>query len=272
MAVVLDADGAEITDAPLSWRSEHPMVASVDDQGVVTAHMEGETRITVSSGDLSASVTVTVAIETPTNRIVVSPESVNLKSIGETAQLSARVLDPNDQEISDPDLTWASEDEAVATVDAQGVVTAQMNGQTRVTVTWEELSASAMVTVAQAADRILITPGVVRLTSIGEMVELTASVRDANDVEIIGAQPTWASDDPAVASVDNQGVVTAQMPGTTRVTATYGMVASSVSVSVSETNTDREAAHRLLPRYGRSELDGQYQLADRRTPGEMARD
>ena len=240
VAVVLDADGAEITDAPLSWRSEHPMVASVDDQGVVTAHMEGETRITVSSGDLSASVTVTVAIETPTNRIVVSPESVNLKSIGETAQLSARVLDPRDQEIPNPDLTWASEDEAVATVDAQGVVTAQMNGQTRVTATWEELSASAMVTVSQAADRILITPGVVRLTSIGEMVELTASVRDANDVEITGAQPTWASEDPAVASVNDQGVVTAQMSGTTRVTATFGMVASSVSVSVSETNADRE--------------------------------
>ena len=240
VAVVLDADGGEITDAPQSWRSEHPLVASVDDQGVVTAHTEGETRITVSSGDLSASVTVTVDFETPTNRIVVTPESVNLTSIGETAQLSARVLDPRDQEIPNPDLTWASKDKSVATVDAQGVVTAQMNGQTLVTATWEELSASVMVTVAQAADRILITPNVVRLTSIGEMVELTASVRDANDVEITGAQPTWTSEDPAVASVNDQGVVTAQMSGTTRVTGTFGMVASSVSVSVSETNADRE--------------------------------
>ncbi len=240
VAVVLDADGGEITDAPRSWRSEHPLVASVDDQGVVTAHMKGETRITVASGDLSASVSVTVVIETPTNRIVVSPDSVNMVSIGETAELSARVLDPNDQEIPNPDLIWASEDEAVATVDGQGVVTAHMNGQTLVTVTWEELSASAMVTVAQAADRMVITPDVVRLTSIGEMIELTASVRDANDVEITGAQPTWTSEDPAVASVDGQGVVTAHMPGTTRVTATFGMVASSVSVSVSETNTDRE--------------------------------
>lgn len=240
VAVVLDADGAEITDAPRSWRSEHPMVASVDDQGVVTAHMKGETRITVTSGDLSSSVNVTVAIEIPTNRIVVSPDSVNMASIGETVQLSARALDSNDQEIPNPVLTWASEDEAVATVDGQGVVTAHMNGQTLVTVTWGELSASAMVTVAQAADRIVITPDVVRLTSIGEMVELTASVRDANDVEIEGADPTWTSEDPAVASVNDQGVVTAHMPGTTRVTATFGIVASSVSVSVSATSTDRE--------------------------------
>ncbi len=240
VAVVLDADGAEITDATRSWRSAHPMVASVDDQGVVTAHMKGETRITVSSGNLSASVPVTVAIDTPTNRVVVSPDSVNMTAIGETAQLSARVLDPDDQEISSPDLTWTSEDEAVATVDDQGVVTAQMNGQTLVTVTWEELSASAMVTVAQAADRIVITPDVARLTSIGETVELTASVRDANDVEITGAEPTWTSENPAVASVDGQGVVTAQMSGTTRVTATFGMVSSSVSISVGETETDRE--------------------------------
>ena len=240
VAVVLDADGREITDAPRSWSSEHPMVASVDDQGVVTAHMQGETRITVTSGDLSASVKVTVAIETPANRLVVSPDSVHMAAIGETAQLSARVLDHNDQEVPAPDLTWASDDKAVATVDDQGVVTAQMNGQTLVTATWEELSASAMVTVAQVADRIVITPDAVRLTSIGDTVELTASIHDANDVEINGAEPTWTSEDPAVASVDNQGAVTAHMPGTTRVTATFGMVASSVSVSVIETDTDRE--------------------------------
>ncbi len=240
VAVVLDADGVEITDAPRSWRSEHPLVASVDDQGVVTAHMKGETRITISSGDLSASVTVTVAIEIPTDRIVVSPDSVNLTSIGETVQLTARVLDPQNQEISGLDLTWASEDPTVATVDGQGLVTAQMNGQTLVVVTWEELSASVMVTVSQVADRILITPDVVRLTSIGEMIGLTASVRDANNIEIPAAEPTWTSEDPAVASVSNQGLVTAHMIGTTRVTATFGMVASSVSVSVSETRTDRE--------------------------------
>ena len=327
VAVVLDADGGEITDAPRSWRSEHPMVASVDDQGEVTARTEGETRITVSTGDLSASVTVTVDFKTPANRIVVSPESVNFTSIGETAQLSARVLDPHDQEIQDPDVTWASEDKAVATVDDQGVVTArmegvkrvtatygslsdhvmvivgtpttlvvttksvrltaigetvypdvklldaygmeivgpgralvwtsedpavatvddsggitaQLNGQTIVTVTSKDMSDSISVTVAQEADHMVLTPGSVQLSAVGETIQLSADVFDANDYRISGAEVTWSSDDPSVASVDDHGLVTAHKAGETELTVSSDSASTTVVVSIGEVSSDRSA-------------------------------
>lgn len=235
VAVVLDADGAEITDAPLSWRSEHPMMASVDDQGVVTAHMEGETRITVSSGDLSASVTVTVAIETPTNRIVVSPVSVNLSSIGETAQLSARVLDPNDMEISDPDLSWTSEYPSVATVDDRGVVTARMEGVTRVTVTSGDLSAQVMVTVG-TPEILVVTTKSVRLTAIGETVYPDVKVLDAfeREIHVTSQDFTWTSEDPAVATVDEYGGITSRMNGKTNITVTWKNMSDSISVTVAQ--------------------------------------
>lgn len=102
-AVVLDASDAPISDAQVNWSSANPAVASVNASGQVTAHENGEARITASSGSVSSTILVTV--DFPTNRLVVSPESVNLASIGETVQLTARVLDGNDQEISDPDLT-----------------------------------------------------------------------------------------------------------------------------------------------------------------------
>ena len=62
---------------------------------------------------------------------------------------------------------------------------------------------------------------------------------DANDVEITGAEVTWTSDNPSVASVDNRGLVTAQMTGTTDLTVTSASVSVTVVVSVGEVSSDR---------------------------------
>ncbi len=229
-AIVVDSLDAEILDAPLMWTSEDPTVATVDAQGEVTARMNGETRITVTSGNLSAVVTVNVELQT--NRIVVSPESVYLTSIGEMIQLTASVRDADDMEIPGVGLTLTSEDPAVASVDGQGVVTAHMNGETRIVVTWEDLEASVSVVVSQVADRIVVSQQVVHLPSIGDMVNLFATVYDGNNVEIQDADLMWSSEDPTVASVDDQGVVTAHMEGETSITVTSGALSANVRITV----------------------------------------
>ncbi len=229
-AIVVDSLDAEILDAPLMWTSEDPTVATVDAQGEVTARMNGETRITVTSGNLSAVVTVNVELQT--NRIVVSPESVYLTSIGEMIQLTASVRDADDMEIPGVGLTLTSDDPAVASVDGQGVVTAHMNGETRIVVTWEDLEASVSVVVSQVADRIVVSQQVVHLPSIGDMVNLFATVYDGNNVEIQDADLMWSSEDPTVASVDDQGVVTAHMEGETSITVTSGALSANVRITV----------------------------------------
>ncbi len=237
-ATLYDANGNTLTGIGIAWSSSNSAVASVSDDGVVVARSAGTAQISGVSGSIRTSITVTVA-RTP-SRIVVTPVSARLTAMGETLRLVAVVLDADGAEITDAPRSWRSEHPMVASVDDQGVVTAHMSGETRITIASGALSASVSVTVALSADRILVTPDVVHLTSIGETVELAVSVRDANDVEITGAEPTWTSEHPAVASVDNRGVVTAHMPGTTRITATFGMATSSVSVTVSVTIADRE--------------------------------
>ena len=232
---VLDANNTEIEDTLLAWTSEDPVVASVDEQGVVTAHMEGETSITVTSGALSASIRITVGQQT--NRIVVSPDSVDMTSIGDTIQLIATAFDMGDREVPGAELTWTSEDPTVATVNNQGVVTAQMNGQTLVTVTWKDVYASVTVTVEQQAHRIFAAPQTVHFAAAGETKELFALAIDANDKEIPGAELTWTSEDPTVATVDDQGVVTARMEGVTRVTVTSGDRSAHVMVIVGTPTT-----------------------------------
>jgi len=60
--------------------------------------------------------------------IVIEPEGATISYIGATVQLTATLQDQNEQPVGDAVVTWESSDESVATVSAQGLVTAVMNG------------------------------------------------------------------------------------------------------------------------------------------------
>ena len=57
------------------------------------------------------------------------------------------------------------------------------------------------------------------IESLGETVQLVATVQDQNGQTMSGATVTWSSGDPSVATVDTAGLVTAAENGTTTVTA-----------------------------------------------------
>jgi uncharacterized protein YjdB len=61
-ATVRDASGMEIADAPVTWSSSAPSVATIDSTGVVAAVANGSAVITASSGPVSATASVTVAV------------------------------------------------------------------------------------------------------------------------------------------------------------------------------------------------------------------
>ncbi len=144
-AEVQDANGNAIAGAAVTWASGDDGVATVDASGLATATGNGTAMITATSGGQSGSGTVTVQQEAAA--ITVAPDSVHLAAAGETAQLAAEVTDSNGNPISDATVGWASADEAVATVDAAGLVTAVADGATTVTATSGAASADAAVTV-----------------------------------------------------------------------------------------------------------------------------
>ena len=88
-------------------------------------------------------------------RVSVSPETVALSAIGATARLSAQVFDQNGGAMTGETVSWASSDDAVASVDGSGLVTATGNGSATITATARTASGTATVTVtdATAADR-----------------------------------------------------------------------------------------------------------------------
>ena len=229
-ATVMDDNGQPVEDAVVTWQSSDVDVATVNDQGLVTAVGNGMTQVTARSGSTEASVPVSVMQSA--SSITIEPASATLMSIGATVQLTATVSDENGQPVEHAEVAWLSSDETVVTVNAQGLVTAVGNGMTEVTARSGSVEASVPVSVMQSASSITIEPTSATLMSIGATIQLSATVLDENGQSVEDAVVTWRISDEGVATVNDQGLVTAVGNGVTEVTARSGSAESSIDVTV----------------------------------------
>ena len=235
-ALVQDQNNNTLTGAVVTWSSGNPAVATVSSQGLVTAVMNGMATITARSGTASTSITVTV-MQTA-GSIVIEPMTATLMALGETVQLTATALDQNGQAVADAAITWSSSDEAVATVNDQGLVSAVSNGTAMITARSGTASTSITVTVMQSASIIVIEPMKATLMSLGETVQLTTSVLDPNGQLVTDVAVTWTSSDEAVATVNDQGLVSAVSNGTAMITARAGSAFAEIEVTVRSSDKD----------------------------------
>ncbi len=215
----------DATDKSLTWSSSNPAVASVNQAGVVTAHQAGTATVKAAANDGSgkyAECTVTVEEYVPP---VIPVTSVTLNKTtltlleGASASLIATVLPAN---ATDKSLTWISSNPAVASVNEAGVVTAHQAGETTVTATANDGSGKyASCTVTVKEEVIPVTSVTLDKTTLtleeGQFMSLTATVAPDNATD---KSLTWSSSDPTVASVNEEGVVTAHQAGTATVKAT----------------------------------------------------
>ena len=170
-------------------------------------------------------------------RIEVGPASVNLTAIGQTVQIQATILDQNGAAMSGAPVSWSSDNTAVATVNATGLVKAVGNGAAQVTARSGNLSARVAVSVSQNVARYLVEPQSVLASAIGDTFQLMVTVFDSRDnaVEDADLDVTWTTDDESVATVTAEGLVTATGDGTTSITARSGSWYYMVNFAVFQT-------------------------------------
>lgn len=130
-AIVLDGNGSVLT-VPLTWSSSDIDVATVSTGGKVTSVSNGTAVITVQAESVSDEATVTVA--QVADSVTVEATEVELPGVGDTTRIVWEVLDRSGNEVVDGSASFASSDEGVATVSADGVITAVAVGSAVVTV------------------------------------------------------------------------------------------------------------------------------------------
>jgi len=130
-ATVLDAGGATIAGAAVTWSTNTSSVATVSTGGVITAVGNGTAQITAASG--SAQATANVTVQQVAATLSLTPDTLRLAAAGDTATIGRTVRDALGSTMTGVPVTFATSNPSVATVGvATGKVTAAGDGATTV--------------------------------------------------------------------------------------------------------------------------------------------
>ncbi|MYB06354.1 MAG: hypothetical protein F4Y24_08375 [Gemmatimonadetes bacterium] len=240
-AEATDANGHAVAEAGFSWASSDTSVAVVDDAGRVTGVAPGEAEVTATAAEVTGRADLMVVAPAPTT-IAVTPDTVALAALGQTAQLSAEVRDQAGRSMEGVSVSWSSADTTVAAVDSAGLVTAAGVGETTITPTAGEVFGEAVVSVMQSAGSVVVSPATDTVAP-GDTLRLGAEAFDANGHRVEGARFDWSSSDAAVVRVDGSGLVTAVAEGAATITAKAGDARGTAKITVQ--NPDRAALEAL---------------------------
>lgn len=204
------------TNKNVTWTSSNTSAATVDANGLVTALAAGETNITVTTqdGNFTATSVITV-LPVAVTGISVSPMVASVQE-GATVQLTATIAPAN---AANKNVTWSSTNSALATVDANGLVTGVLAGVVDITVTTVDGSFSAVSTITVTP--VLVTgisvDPVSASVDVGSTLALSSTISPAN---ASNKNISWTSSNTSVAIVNANGVVTGIADGSVDITVT----------------------------------------------------
>ena len=190
------------TNKSVTWSSDDEAVAKVGaTTGKVTAEGVGEATITVTTANGGKKATCKITVHVPVESITLDKESATL-FIGNTLTLTATVTPDT---ATDKSITWTSDNEAVATVDTNGIVSAKSVGTAAIKAKAGEQSDTCTITVKQevAATGVEILNAPETL-DYGTYLKLEAKVipDTATNQEV-----TWSSSKDSIATIDKDGNV-----------------------------------------------------------------
>ena len=238
-ATVFDQFSNEMPGVAVAWTSSNETVGTIDADGAFVALAAGTTTVTASADGVAGTANITVAVEElALGKIVVSPFSVTL-GIGDARQFDAIVFDQSGAIVPDAEVTWASNNETVGTIDATGVFTALADGTATVTASAGGVTGTAAVTVT-AGEPVLtsisIAPSAITLAA-GDTGTFTATCYDQDGYVMPDVGVTWACSDVDVGMIDADGSFVAFAAGTATVTASAEGVTGTAAVTVTGTSS-----------------------------------
>ena len=217
----------------VEWTSSDESVATVDATGMVVAVSAGETDITASVTDSEMSAVCKVTVKVAAKDITV-PDNLDVKLNDGNETTVEATVSPADA--TDVKVSYASTDEAVATVDKDGRVQVLQPGECDITTTLMQdgekvTEKTTHVKAFYEVESITLDSNEGKLT-VGNSHTIKATVAP----EEVAAKTTieWSSSDEKVATVDSNGKVTAVSSGNATITATAGEESANYEVTVEQ--------------------------------------
>ena len=215
----------------VEWTSSDESVATVDATGMVVAVSAGEADITASVTDSEMSAVCKVTVKVAAKDITV-PDSLDVKLNDCNETSIEATVSPADA--TDVEVKYASTDEAVATVDKDGKVQILQPGECDIATTLTQegkkvVEKKTHIKAFYEVEGITLdkTEGIL---TVGNTVTLNATVlpEEIADETIV----TWTSSDEKVATVDENGKVTAIAAGEATITANAGEKSTTYKLTV----------------------------------------
>lgn len=235
----------------LKWTSSNSYVATVDQNGIVTAVADGNATITVTTANNKSNTCYIIVECDEIKSIYLSKYSLTFTNMEQLETLKV-TTEPSNSQV---DLIWNSSNEKVAVVDKNGVVTPIGDGSATITVkTKNNHSASCLVTVKIKKSTIYLSKTSITFLNYGDCELLIPKITGSSSST--SEEVTWTTSDESVATVNNDGLVKAIGAGTATITAklengnsaTCKIIVNNNAITISPTS------------YTISEVGGSYQL------------
>lgn len=219
------------TNTNVTFKSLNEKVATVDANGVVTGVSEGNADIVITTEEGGFEAKCTVRVDGIDARGIerVGDKTVTM-GLNQTRQLQVKIT-PSDT--TNKNVQWTSSNNSVATVDSNGVVTSKNSGSTIITATTHNgLKTEFFIEVETPVTNITLNSNEINLNP-GGTFKLDATVNPSN---ASNKNIKWISANESIATVDQSGNVTADVAGTTYISAVSadGKVIATCTVNVSK--------------------------------------
>jgi uncharacterized protein YjdB len=232
----LDAEGKPVTTKASLWVALPSDLAAADSSGKISFFAPGE-----------VSIIALVAGKPGLAKIKVKPSRVARIEIasldaplvpGSTVKLNAKAIGANGDPREDVKFSWSSENQAVAVVDAAGLVTAVAPGKAKLIAKCEEASSELTVEIVRNNIRsVTVNPRTTNARA-GDLIRFSTQAKDASGKAIKDAAVRWSvSGDGAM--IESDGGFVAERPGTYVVTASAGNQSAIATVVVAPRDSER---------------------------------
>jgi hypothetical protein len=231
-AVAKDASGNPVTAKPSVWFAAPFDLAKADENGTVSFYQPGEVTVGALIGGKPV---FTKVIVKPAAVKVIEIDPAGPVIVGGTLKLNATARVTTGDPRGDALITWSSNNPAVATVDAAGVVTGVGAGKAALKATSGAATGTVTVNVVKASLRGLSIQPRTASGRTGDVIHFNALTEGSNE----SYAPRWAVSGNE-ATIDSDGGFVAERPGSYVVTASVGEKSATASVVISPRNVERD--------------------------------